>query len=185
MPGVNGDSPGPMQAAQRAMRPVLPKRFYGTVGVSEESGGFAVLLDGKVAKTPLKRPLAFPVRALAETVAKEWDAQAAEIDPGKMPMTRLANLAIDRVAEKAPEMMEEVARYAASDLVLYRASEPEGLIARQARHWDPVVRWARDELGANFILAEGVNFVTQPIPRSRRCGWKRRITRRRSRSRRW
>jgi chaperone required for assembly of F1-ATPase len=151
-----------MQAAQRAMRPPLPKRFYKTVSVGEEGGGFMVLLDGKQARTPLKQPLSFPVRALAEKAAQEWDAQASEIDPSTMPMTRLANLAIDQAAEKAAELQEEILRYAASDLVLYRAGEPEGLVAAQSEHWDPILRWAQETLRANFILAEGINFVTQP-----------------------
>lgn len=156
------DNPGPMQTAQRAMRPSLPKRFYKMVSIGEEDDGFVVLLDGKQAKTPAKRSLALPVRALAEKAAQEWDAQASEIDPTKMPMTRLANLAIDQVSEKATVIQEEILRYAASDLVLYRAGEPEGLVTAQGEHWDPIVRWARDTLRANFTLAEGVNFVTQP-----------------------
>lgn len=159
MPGPK-DNPGPMQAAQHAMRPPLPKRFYKTVSVGEE-GGFTVLLDGKQAKTPKKRPLALPARPLAEKIAQEWDAQGKEIDPSKMPMTRLANLAIDHVAEKAADIQEEILRYAGSDLVLYRAGEPEGLVAAQGEHWDPIVRWAQEALRANFILAEGVNFVSQ------------------------
>src|SRR6185312_14803772 len=122
-----------MQAAQRAMRPPLPKRFYKTVSVGEE-GGFTVLLDGKQARTPLKRPLALPARALAEKAAQEWDAQTGEIDPTQMPMTRLANLAIDQAAEKAADLQEEILRYAAFDLVLYRAGEPEGLVAAQSEH---------------------------------------------------
>jgi chaperone required for assembly of F1-ATPase len=156
------EKPGPMQAAQRAMRPQLPKRFYKAAGVSETSGGFAVLLDGKVAKTPAKRLLEFPSRELAESVAQEWERQQVEIDPGTMPMTKLANLALDRVAEKGGETAEEVKRYAASDLVFYRANEPEGLVAQQEKHWEPVLRWARETLDANFILASGVNYVTQP-----------------------
>ena len=155
------EKPGPMQAAQRAMRPSLPKRFYKAAGVGEKDGGFAVLLDGKPVNTPAKRPLVLPARELAEIVAREWDKQESDIDPGTMPMTRLANLAIDRVAEKAGEMAGEVKRYAASDLVFYRADEPEGLVAQQAKHWDPVLRWARETLGANFMLASGVNHVTQ------------------------
>jgi chaperone required for assembly of F1-ATPase len=156
------EKPGPMQAAQRAMRPPLPKRFYKIVSVAEENGSFAVLLEGKPMKTPAKRSFALPVRALAESAAREWDQQENEIDPGTMPMTRLANLAIDRVAEKVVETAGEVKRYAASDLVFYRADEPEGLVAQQAKHWDPVLRWAREALGANFMLASGVNHVAQP-----------------------
>lgn len=156
------DKPGPMQAAQRAMRPPLPKRFYKTVSIAEENGNFAVLLDGKSMKTPAKRSFALPVRVLAESVAREWEQQENEIDPSTMPMTRLANLALDRVADKATETAEEVKRYAASDLIFYRAGEPEALVAQQEKHWDPVLRWVREALGANFMLASGVNHVAQP-----------------------
>jgi chaperone required for assembly of F1-ATPase len=159
---MSGRPEGPMQAAQRAMRPPLPKRFYQSVSVGEEGGAFTVMLDGKTMRTPAKRLFALPVRALAEIAAREWDAQQNEIDPGTMPMTRLANLAIDRIAEMAGETAQEVKRYAASDLVLYRAEEPEGLVTEQAQHWDPVLRWANEALDANFVLASGVNFVTQP-----------------------
>jgi chaperone required for assembly of F1-ATPase len=30
------------------------------------------------------------------------------------------------------------------------------------QHWDPLVAWARDALGARFVLGEGVMFVAQP-----------------------
>jgi chaperone required for assembly of F1-ATPase len=156
------DKPGPMQAAQRAMRPPLPKRFYKTASVLEADGGFAVLLDGKPVNTPAKHRFVLPARQLAEIAAQEWNGQGSEIDPGKMPMTRLANVAIDRVAEKAGETADEIRRYAASDLVFYRTEEPEGLAALQEQHWAPVLHWAKETLGANFALAAGVKHVTQP-----------------------
>lgn len=152
----------PMKAAQRAMRPPVLKRFYKQATVGETDGGFALLLDGKTAKTPAKKQLALPVRALAEAIAAEWEAQGSEIDPAKMPLTRLVNLAIDRVEKEAASIREEIVRYASSDHVLYRAGEPEGLVALQTAHWDPILEWARSALGARFILAEGVNFVAQP-----------------------
>jgi chaperone required for assembly of F1-ATPase len=152
----------PMEVARRAMRPVLPKRFYKTASVGEKEGGFALLLDGKIARTPAKKPLSLPSHALAQAIATEWVAQESEIDPAKMPLTRLANLAIDRVAEEAAAIREEIVRYASSDHVLYRAGEQEGLVALQTTHWDPILEWAHSALGARFILAEGVNFVAQP-----------------------
>ncbi|HVT56140.1 MAG TPA: ATP12 family protein, partial [Xanthobacteraceae bacterium] len=138
------------------------KRFYKTASVIETDGGFAVLLDGKPVNTPAKHRLLLPARELAEIVAQEWNEQETEIDPGTMAMTRLANLALDRVAEKASETADEIKRYAASDLVFYRAEEPEGLVARQEQHWAPVLRWAKEALGANFMLAAGVKHVAQP-----------------------
>lgn len=161
--GTNGEHSGPMQAAQRAMRPALPKRFYKTVSI-EGASSFTVLLDGKSVKTPAKQTLAVPAREMAEIVAREWEAQTSVIDPARMPMTRLVNLAIDRGGEEAEGLREEIARYAETDLVLYRAAEPEGLVVEQAKRWNPVVDWAREVLSANFVLAEGVGFVAQPEP---------------------
>jgi chaperone required for assembly of F1-ATPase len=152
----------PMKAAQRAMRPPVLKRFYQKATAGETDGGFALLLDGKTAKTPAKKRLVLPGLALAEAIAAEWEAQGSELDPATMPLTRLANLAIDRVEEEAASIREEIVRYASSDHVLYRAGEPEGLVALQAAHWDPILEWAHSALGARFILAEGVNFVVQP-----------------------
>ena len=157
-----GEKTNPMKAAQRAMRPPVAKRFYKDAGVEKKDGGFALVLDGKMAKTPARQPLLLPTRALAEAVAAEWASQGSEIDPAKMPLTRLANFAIDRTTMEAAAIREEIIRYLASDHVLYRAAEPEGLVALQAAHWDPIVDWAHRSLGARFILAEGVNYVVQP-----------------------
>src|SRR3984893_5840413 len=151
-----------MKAAQRGMRPPVLKRFYKQATAGETEGGFALLLDGKTAKTPAKKRLVVPGLALAEAIAAEWEVQGSELDPAKMPLTRLANLAIDRVEEEAASIREEIVRYASFDHVLYRAGEPEGLVALQTVHWDPILEWARSALGARFILAEGVNFVVQP-----------------------
>ncbi len=156
------ESGNPMEAARRGMRPPRVKRFYKQATAGETDAGFALLLDGKTARTPAKKRLVLPSRALAQAIATEWAAQESEIDPAKMPLTRLANLAIDRVSEEAASIREEIVRYASSDHVLYRAAEPEGLVALQAAHWDPILEWAHSALGARLILAAGVNFVAQP-----------------------
>lgn len=152
----------PSEAARRAARPQLRRRFYETVTAAETPDGFAVLLDGKGVRTPARRPLALPARALAEALAAEWRAQADVIDPARMPLTRLANAIIDGVSDAPGPVAEEIAKYLGSDLLFYRAGQPAGLVARQGEHWDPVLAWAHEALGARFILAEGVMFVAQP-----------------------
>ena len=121
-------------------------------------------LDDKPVRTPAGRLLAAPTLALAEALAAEWEAQRDVIDPAKMPLTRLANSIIDGVSERSAPVAGEVARYLASDLICYRAGSPRGLVERQALHWDPIVEWARDVLGARMLLAEGVVHVTNPKP---------------------
>lgn len=149
----------PRESARRNMRPNLPKRFYTEASVGEEGeGGFVVLLDGKPVRTPARRPLAAPTRALAQKLAEEWHAQAELIDPARMPLTRLANAVTDKPAPVA----DEVARYLGSDLVFYRAEMPEGLVARQAELWDPLLAFARDEFGARFVQIAGIIHSAQP-----------------------
>jgi len=160
---VSGNSPlDPTEAVRRATRAPRRKRFYAHAGVAETSDGFAIALDDKPVRTPSGRPLAAPVRQIADTMAAEWNAQAEFIDPLTMPSTRFANSVIDAVVDRVEAVADDVAKYLGSDLLFYRAGHPEALVAREAAHWDPVVFWAADALGAHFILAEGIVHVRQP-----------------------
>lgn len=152
----------PREASRNSSRTPLRKRFYTSAGVAEGPDGFAVTLDGKSIRTPGKNALAAPVRGLAEAMASEWDAQKDDIDPMTMPLTRLAHSVIDGVAGNVRAVADDAAKYFETDLLFYRAGFPEALVARQAQHWDPVLRWAADDLGARFILTEGVMHVQQP-----------------------
>lgn len=157
-----GNPLDPMESARRNMRPDLRKRFYERAGVEQGEAGFRALLDGRVVRTPARRELAAPSRAVAQAIAAEWDAQKDVIDPAQMPLTRLANSIIDGVAGQTEAVAGDIAKYLGSDLLFYRAGEPEGLVAEQRLHWDPVLDWARDALGAHFVLAQGVTYANQP-----------------------
>jgi chaperone required for assembly of F1-ATPase len=153
----------PMEAARRAMRPPLRKRFYERAAAGEGGAeGVPVTLDDKPVRTPLRRLLAAPTPALAEAIAAEWNAQEKEIDPGRMPLTRLANAVIDAVSDAPGPVATEVEKYLGSDLVCYRADTPAGLIEAQAQAWDPVLAWAHEALGARFVQVEGVIHAAQP-----------------------
>ena len=146
----------------REPAPTRPKRFYATAEVEEREGLFLLLLDGRSARTPAKRVLALPSRASAEKLAAEWVAQVDTIDPVRMPLTRIANSAIDGVADQMTAVADEVRTYLTSDLVVYRAAAPAPLVAAEADAWDPVLDWVRDTFHVRFILAEGLAFVHQP-----------------------
>ena len=138
------------------------RRFYKTVSVAGTTAPFSVTLDERPLRTPLKRALDLPTGELAQAVAAEWDVQTEKIDPRTMPLTRLANTALDRVAPDRDRIIAEIVDFAGSDLVCYRAEEPLGLIERQARAWQPVLDWARAALGAEFLVTEGVVHRPQP-----------------------
>jgi chaperone required for assembly of F1-ATPase len=140
----------------------LSKRFYKEVATKDEAGGASLLLDGKPVRTPAKAPLSLPNRKLGEALAEEWRAQGTRIDPKTMPLTKLANSAIDGVKGHEAAVIDDIMAHAGTDLVCYRAAAPEGLVAEQAKHWDAVVDWAREVLQAPLVLAEGVVHVAQP-----------------------
>jgi chaperone required for assembly of F1-ATPase len=153
----------PMTSARRGARVPLRRRFYDHAKVlgTGSAGGFAVLLDDKPIHTPKARPLAAPTLALGEAIAAEWQAQQETIDPATMPLTRLANAIIDGVADAPDAVKAEIEKYLGTDLLFYRAEAPEPLQQRQARYWDPILAWARDTLGADFKLGQGVIHVAQ------------------------
>lgn len=138
------------------------KRFWKEARVEAVEGGHTVCLDARPIRSPAKRPLLLPTRAMAEAVAAEWAAVAEVVDPGKMPVTRSANAAIDKVAPQFDEVAGLIAAYGGSDLLCYRTEGPEALAAMQAEGWDPVLDWAARCYGAPLLTTVGVVPVAQP-----------------------
>lgn len=147
-------------------KPALPKRFYKTVSTTPDETGsvpaYLLLLDERSVKTPGKTVLALPTQALAEAAAEEWRAQGEHIDPATMPLNRIVNSALDGVRGRENEVRDDIAAYAGSDLLCYRAEAPADLVALQAEFWDPLLDWAAQALPARFVLAQGVMPVNQP-----------------------
>jgi chaperone required for assembly of F1-ATPase len=140
------------------------KRFYKETAVDLGDGGHRVLLDGKPMRTPAKAVLVVPTRALAEAIASEW-AQVpdkADINASHLPLTRLAATGLDRVTTQRARVIEDTAKYGGSDMLCYRASEPESLVKRQQKTWQPLLDWAEARYGARLIVVEGLAFVEQP-----------------------
>lgn len=138
------------------------KRFWKTATAEPCDGGFCVRLDGRAVKTPAKAPFVLPTLAMAKAAAAEWDAQIKDIRPETMPVTRAANSAIDKLSVQFDEVVALLADYGASDLLCYRATGPEALVARQAAAWDPLLDWAWQALGVRLIATAGVMHVDQP-----------------------
>jgi chaperone required for assembly of F1-ATPase len=139
------------------------KRFYAAATVARrENGNFGIELDGRPINTPAGHALDVPTQSLAEAIAGEWRAQGDDIVPASLPLTRLANSAIDGVAGREGEVIQDIVNYAASDLLCYRAASPAGLVANQAHVWDPILAWVHAEYDAPFKVGTGVTHLEQP-----------------------
>ena len=135
------------------------KRFWREVSID---GDGVVRLDDRPVRTPGRVPLALPTAALAEAVAAEWRGVGEVLDPRAMPLTGLANAAIDRIAPDAAAFAATLARYGESDLLCFRADGPDPLVERQRAAWDPPVAWARARYDIHFEIATGVIHRAQP-----------------------
>jgi len=138
------------------------RRFYTQVSIGiPKRGSYSILLDGKPVKTPARAALALPTRALADAVAEEWRGQDDKVDPASMPLTKLANTAIDRVAGQEDHVIGQILAYA-NDLLCYRAEAPADLVARQNAGWDPLLDWAAERTGAQLLTRVGIVHIAQP-----------------------
>jgi len=139
------------------------KRFYKTVSVSPQGGDYAITLDDRPMKTPQRNPLAVPTGGLAEAVAEEWAAQGEDIVPASMPLTALAQGALDQVADERERIVSRIAAFADSDMLYYRADTgQQALVDHQAAHWDPLLDWARQRYDVGFHLIYGIRYQAQP-----------------------
>ena len=137
------------------------RRFWKDAAVVE-AGGFGIALDGRGVKTPARADLVLPTRALAEAIAGEWQDAGETVDPGAMPLTGLANAAIDRVAPDSDRFAAGLAKYGEADLLCYRADAPAALVERQEREWEPLLAWARRRFDVDFTLTTGIIHAPQP-----------------------
>lgn len=138
------------------------KRFWEKAETVSTKGGFAIALDGRRVKTPAKADLVLPTKQLADAVAAEWNGVGETIDPREMPLTGLANAAIDRIAPDKEQFASGIARYGEGDLTCYRAEGPEALVQWQQDAWDALLEWARRRYDIDFALCTGVMHVDQP-----------------------
>jgi chaperone required for assembly of F1-ATPase len=138
------------------------KRFWKGVSVEPEGEGWSIRLDGRPLKTPARAALVVPTETLAGAVAEEWRNVVEVVDPRAMPLTGLANAAIDRVAPERQAFAEGLARYAEADLACYRAEGPGGLVTRQEQSWDGLLAWARRRYDVDFATTRGLMHVEQP-----------------------
>ncbi len=146
------------------------KRFYKDVSVAPSDDGFGLLLDGRPVKTPGRVPLAVPSAALGDGIAEEWRGQDETIDPRAMPLTGLANAAIDRIAPDPATFAAGLARYGENDLLCYRAEAPVELAQWQAEAWDPYLAWARSRYDVELKVTAGIVHMPQPEATVERLG---------------
>lgn len=140
----------------------MMKRFYKSVSVVVDEGGHCVALDGRKLRSPARVPLTFPKVTLAEAVATEWDSQSEKIEPRTMPLMSIASTAADRVAPRRAAVIDELARYAETELLCYRAETPQELVARQEQTWQPLLDWAAVRYEARLEPTSGILPRSQP-----------------------
>lgn len=138
------------------------KRFYKAVTVAPAGDGWEVRLDDRPVKTPAGVPLVLIRRTLADAIAAEWADQGATIRPQLMPLYRLVATAIDRVGPRRAEMIAVTLKFAETDLLCYRAEDPPELVSLQRERWQPMLDWAREALGCDMRVTQGVVPINQP-----------------------
>ncbi|MDY0874445.1 ATP12 family chaperone protein [Dongia rigui] len=144
------------------MQNAAPRRFYKTVAATKGTDGWNVTLDGKLLRSPAKKEFNLPTAGLAHAIAAEWDAQTEHVRPLAMPLMQLAATAIDRMGADRARIVAELAGYAGTDLVCYRASEPPSLVEREAQAWDPLLAWLRRRYDVSLVTTSGIVAVAQP-----------------------
>ncbi len=152
-----------VRVSDDALRPQLPKRFFKAADVEQSDDGWRVVLDGRPLRTPKRAELIMPSRTLAEAMAAEWNALGDVIDPARLPLTKIANTAIDGVCGREREVHDDIVRYIGNDLLCYRAEAPQELVTRQAAAWDPVLAWIEETFGATLKVTQGIMPVEQNI----------------------
>lgn len=139
------------------------RRFYKQTSVGEADGGWRVLLDGRPVRTAGGKPQIVASRPLAEAMAAEWSQPGEDIDAGSLPLRDLADFALDAVCGNRAATIAELAGYAETDMLCYRAEEGEPLHARQLEVWEPLLAKAERRWDVHFLRVSGILHEAQPV----------------------
>lgn len=138
------------------------KRFWKEAMAVPEASGWGIALDGRPVRTPHRAPLIVWSAPLAEAITAEWREQGETVDPAAMPMTGIANAAIDLASPDPAAFAEPIAAYAATDLFCYRDDRDALLQAEQVAAWNPLLAWAEARFGIEFAITQGILPIDQP-----------------------
>jgi chaperone required for assembly of F1-ATPase len=78
-----------------------------------------------------------------------------------MSMMKFASTAIDRVQPRRNAVIDQISAYANTDLLCYRAEQPDDLVAMQEGAWQPLLDWCDDAYGARLKTTMGVIPIDQ------------------------
>ncbi|MDG2474263.1 MAG: ATP12 family protein [Paracoccaceae bacterium] len=146
----------------------VTRRTWAKTSVESHGSSFVILLDDNYLRTPKQNKVLLPTQKLADKVAQEWQEQKDSVIPSTMPYSRLVNSAIDKVTENFDAIVLDLLSYGDTDLVCYRAESPKDLVLLQQRHWDPILFWAKIELGISLKTTQGITYQSQdPVQRQK------------------
>ncbi|KAF9935406.1 ATP synthase complex assembly protein atp12 [Linnemannia zychae] len=151
---------------QMSRAEVSGKRFWETAGIKEVGDRIAVTLDNRVLKTPAGNPITLPKdqKHLALLIAGEWNGQKALLKSHSLPMTSLVARAIDGFVgnkEGRDETLNRLTKFLDTDSICYQQDFPDSIVKAQKKHWDPILKWVKDEYGLDIKVSQGITYVQQ------------------------
>ena len=121
---------------------------------------FMIKVEGQVFKTP-KGEVVAGSSQLIEAVAQELKTQNAELNFNDMPLTRYVFTAFDRVRKNRDSIINEIVRYAETDLLCYRVASPQELVKKQNELWQPVLDWSKYKYDIELVTSIEIQSIFQ------------------------
>lgn len=140
-----------------------------TLGRTDDDKDYTIKLNNSSLKTPLKNLLRIHDETLALAIANEWKSKAGlkKIDLKTMHLTTMAYEAIDNPFNESKEVViNSIIEYLKFDTVRFRDVENEELLAKQSRHWDPLIGWFELNCNCHLPIEYGGIISTGVLPSS-------------------
>jgi len=116
-----------------------------------------VVIDGRVLKTPARKSISLPSKALAMAVAAEWEWQRARrVMPFTMPMTTLVSTAVDQMPSIRGRTIEELLNHFLTDTACCRHEIDRKLLKKQNEVLNPIVHWMEQHVQKPVKMSHNV-----------------------------
>ena len=133
------------------------RKFWKTVKVKKNSSNsYEILLDKNVLKTPLKKDLIIQNSKIAEEIYKEWNQDTNILDTDAMIFYGIISTSIDKISNNRILYVNEILNFIDTDLICYRAEEPNDLVQWQSKNWDPILLKVEKYINNKIDVFKGI-----------------------------
>ena len=104
----------------------------------------------------MKKRLTILNSKIAQEIKKEWNQDTSVLDTDAMIFYGIISTSIDKIINNRMSYINDILSFIDTDLICYRAEEPNDLVQWQNKNWDPILLKVEKYINNKVDIFKGI-----------------------------